>query len=85
MKPVTVYTKALCPFCVRAMSLLNQKGAEIVEISAGFDSAKRQEMVQKSGGRNTFPQIFIGDHHVGGCDDLNALERRGALDALLAD
>ncbi len=80
---VTVYTKPLCPFCVRAMSLLKKKGVEVVEISAAFDKAKREEMLARSNGARTYPQIFIGDRHVGGCDDLMALEKAGELDALL--
>ncbi|MEL7487867.1 MAG: glutaredoxin 3 [Pseudomonadota bacterium] len=83
MSEVTVYTKPLCPFCVRAMSLLKKKGANVVEISAAFDAEKRQEMLSKSNGKATYPQIFIGDTHVGGCDDLMALDRAGKLDPLL--
>ncbi len=85
MKSVTVYTKPLCPYCVRALSLLEAKGVEVTEISAGFDRAKREEMVARSNGRVTFPQIFIGDDHIGGCDDLLALERAGKLDQRLAE
>ncbi|GGY39651.1 glutaredoxin 3 [Parvularcula lutaonensis] len=84
MAKVTVYTKIMCPYCIRAMDVLRKKGAEIEEIPAAFDKAKKQEMVQRSGGRTTFPQIFIGDEHIGGCDDLLALERAGKLDAKLA-
>lgn len=83
MQTVTIYTKPLCPYCVRAMSLLKRKGAEIVEISAAFNKEKRQEMLARSNGQRTYPQIFIGDTHVGGSDDLAALERDGKLDALL--
>jgi len=83
MQQVTIYTKPLCPFCVRAMSLLSKKGVEVTEISAGFDREKREEMLAKSNGKTTFPQIFIGETHIGGCDDLMALERAGKLDALL--
>lgn len=82
MKPVTVYTRAFCPYCTRALALLERKGAIVNEIDAS-DPEKRQEMIQRSG-RWTFPQIFIGDTHVGGCDDLHALEQRGALDPMLA-
>jgi glutaredoxin 3 len=84
MRPVVVYTRACCPYCTRAISLLQRKGAPITEIDATRDATKRQEMIQRSG-RFTFPQIFVGDTHVGGCDDLHALEQRGALDPLLAD
>lgn len=83
MKPVTIYTKPLCPYCVRALSLLHKKGASVTEISAAFDDAKRAEMRTRSGGRSTYPQIFIGDQHVGGCDDLYDLERAGKLDPML--
>ncbi len=83
MKSVTVYTKPLCPYCVRAMSLLKRKGAPIIEISAAFDQEKRAEMLQRSKGAATYPQIFIGDVHVGGCDELYALEDAGKLDPLL--
>lgn len=83
MPPVTVYTRAACPYCTRALELLESKGVSVREIDATADPDKRQEMIQRSG-RFTFPQIFVGDTHVGGCDDLHALERRGGLDALLA-
>lgn len=83
MQPVTIYTKPLCPYCVRAMALLGKKGAAVTEISAAFDKEKREEMLSRSGGARTYPQIFIGDHHVGGCDELVALEKAGGLDALL--
>lgn len=85
MKPVTVYTKMFCPYCDRALALLGRKGAKVTEIKAGMDAAKRAEMVQRSGGRSTYPQIFIGDEHVGGCDDLHALDAAGRLDPLLAN
>lgn len=84
MRAVTMYTKPMCPYCVRARKLLDQKGAPVTEISAAFDAAKRAEMIARAGGRRTYPQIFIGDTHVGGCDDLHDLERAGRLDALLA-
>lgn len=83
MRPVVVYTRAYCGYCSRAMDLLRRKGAAVTEIDATGDPDKRQEMIQRSG-RFTFPQIFVGDTHIGGCDDLHALERRGALDPLLA-
>ena len=83
MLPVTIYTKPLCPYCVRAMALLKKKGALVTEISAAFDKQKREEMITRSGGARTYPQIFIGDKHVGGSDDLAALDRAGDLDALL--
>lgn len=83
MRPVTVYTRAFCPYCVRALNLLKRKGAPVTEIDATFDPGKKHEMVERSG-RWTFPQIFVGETHVGGCDDLHALEREGSLDPLLA-
>ena len=85
MAHVTIYTRPGCGYCARALSLLQQKGADFTEIHAGFDPALRQEMVQRSGGGTTFPQIFVGDRHIGGCDDMMLLERRGQLDALLTD
>jgi glutaredoxin 3 len=84
MAKVTVYTRAFCPYCVRALRLLDAKGADFVEIDAGMDASKKQEMVQRSGGARTFPQIFVGDTHIGGCDEMMALERAGKLDPLLA-
>jgi glutaredoxin 3 len=83
MAKVTIYTKYMCPYCHRAMELLKTKGAEIEEIDGASDPTVRAQMNAKSG-RNTFPQIFIGEAHVGGCDDLMALEARGGLDPLLA-
>lgn len=83
MKPVTVYTKPLCPYCVRALSLLKKKGVEVREVSAAFDAKLRAEMITRAGGRSTYPQIFIGDTHVGGSDDLHALDAAGELDPLL--
>ena len=82
MRPVTVYTRAYCPYCTRALALLERKGAPVTEIDASCPQ-KRQEMIDRSG-RWTFPQIFVGETHVGGCDDLDALEQRGGLDPLLA-
>jgi glutaredoxin 3 len=84
MAQVTIYTKPYCPYCVRALDLLDQKGVDFTEIEAAFDPEKRQEMMRRSG-RTTFPQIFVGDRHIGGCDDMMALERAGKLDALLAE
>jgi glutaredoxin 3 len=80
--PVTIYTKPFCPYCVRAMALLEKKGIKFKEIVASVDPELRKEMMDRSG-RATYPQIFIGDTHVGGCDDLHALEDRGGLDPLL--
>lgn len=83
MVPVTIYTREGCGYCVRAKALLNRKGAAFTEIDAGSDPALKAEMVQRSG-RTTFPQIFLGATHVGGCDDLYALDAEGRLDGLLA-
>ncbi|NDV14293.1 glutaredoxin 3 [Crenobacter caeni] len=85
MKPVTMYTTAVCPFCVRAKQLLKAKGVEAInEIRVDLDPAARDAMMSLTG-RRTVPQIFIGDTHVGGCDDLEALMAAGKLDVLLAD
>jgi glutaredoxin 3 len=83
MPDVTIYTKPYCPYCIRAVSLLEEKGVPFTEIEAAFDPDKRREMIQRAGGRSTFPQIFVGDRHIGGCDDMIALEREGKLDPLL--
>ncbi len=83
MAKVTIYTKPFCPYCMRALSLLEKKGADYTEIEASGDPDKRQEMIQRSG-RYTYPQIFIGEKHIGGCDDMMALENGGQLDPLLA-
>ena len=83
MTRVTMYTSPMCPYCVRAKSLLIKKGAEVEEIDVFMNSDARHEMERKSGGRRTVPQIFVGDVHVGGCDDLHALDREGKLDPLL--
>jgi glutaredoxin 3 len=80
---VTIYTRPFCGFCSRAISLLRQKGVEFTEIEAGFDPAKRQEMISRSG-RTTFPQIFVGDTHIGGCDELVALDGAGKFDPMLS-
>jgi glutaredoxin 3 len=80
---VVIYTKPGCPYCIAALSLLTRKGAGFTEIVASSDPARRSEMIEKSGGRATYPQIFIGGKHVGGSDDVHALDRRGELDALL--
>lgn len=84
MSQITIYTKPYCPYCIRAVDLLEKKGVAFTEIEAAFDPDKRREMLQRSGGRATFPQIFIGERHIGGCDDMMALERDGQLDPLLA-
>ncbi|MCP1291347.1 MULTISPECIES: glutaredoxin 3 [Chromobacterium] len=85
MKPVTMYTTAVCPYCIRAKQILSAKGvAEIKEIRIDLDPVERDKMMDLTG-RRTVPQIFIGDAHVGGCDDLVALNQAGKLDLLLAD
>ena len=83
MARVTIYTRPFCGYCARALAVLRDKRAEVDEIEAGFDPDKRREMVARSG-RQTFPQIFVGETHVGGCDELVELERAGRLDPLLA-
>lgn len=82
MAHVTIYTRPFCGYCAAALRLLKDKGAEFTEIEAGFDPALRQEMMERSG-RTTFPQIFVDGAHIGGCDDMMALESAGKLDALL--
>jgi len=84
MAKVVVYYRDLCPFCVRAIRLLRSKGADFDKINAGMNADKKREMIQRSNGGRTFPQIFIGDQHIGGCDEMMALERDGKLDAMLA-
>jgi glutaredoxin 3 len=80
---VEIYTKTFCPYCWRAKLLLESKGVEYQEIAVDFGGEVRQTMIQRASGRTTVPQIFIGEVHVGGCDDLMALERDGKLDQLL--
>jgi glutaredoxin 3 len=84
MPPVEIYTTRFCPYCSAAKSLLKQKGVAYKEIDLSQDWAQRDEMIKRANGRMTVPQIFIGPVHVGGSDDLRALERAGKLDALLA-
>lgn len=83
MVPVTIYTRQMCGYCSAAKALLDRKGVAYTEHDASFDPKLRQEMMDRSG-RTTFPQIFIGEKHVGGCDDLHALDGAGKLDAMLA-
>ncbi len=83
MKKIVIYTTKICPYCVRAKALLDRKGAKYEEISVE-DDKEREKMIIKASGRRTVPQIFIGDFHVGGCDDLHALDAQGKLDKLLA-
>lgn len=84
MKYVEIYTSPLCGFCHAAKRLLSQKNVSFTEIDVSRDPERRREMMQRANGRRTVPQIFVGEAHVGGCDDLYALERQGKLDALLA-
>ena len=84
MADVTIYTTMMCPYCYRAKELLGRKGVAFTEIDVGMDVDKRREMMARANGRHTVPQIFIGGAHVGGCDDLWALDAAGKLDALLA-
>lgn len=83
MADITIYTTQTCPYCMRAKSLLSQKGQQYTEIDVS-DNAIREKMMERAGGRRTVPQIFINNQHVGGCDDLYALNSAGKLDALLA-
>lgn len=84
MKTVEIYTSPLCGFCHAAKRLLTQKGVSFVEIDVQRSPERRQEMMTRAHGRHTVPQIFVGETHVGGCDDLYALDRAGKLDPLLA-
>ncbi len=84
MKPVEIYTTQTCPYCMAAKSLLRKKGVTYTEIDVGRDPAQRQKMTDRARGGRTVPQIFIGGTHVGGCDDLHALDHAGKLDLMLA-
>lgn len=84
MQTVEIYTSPFCGFCVAAKRLLKSKGVEFTEYNVGMNPAKRQEMMSRANGGHTVPQIFVGDNHVGGCDELHALERAGKLDPMLA-
>jgi glutaredoxin 3 len=83
MPNIIIYTKATCPYCIKAKALLTSKGAAFTEIGIEGKEDKRQEMITKAGGRTTVPQIFINGKHIGGCDDLHALDAKGGLDPLL--
>lgn len=82
VKPVKIYTTETCPYCLRAKRLLEKKNVPYEEIDVSWDDEKRMQLMQQTG-RRTVPQIFIGDQHVGGSDDLYALEQRGELDRML--
>ncbi|MFC3712211.1 glutaredoxin 3 [Sphingoaurantiacus capsulatus] len=84
MAKVEIYTKFLCPYCTRAKSLLQSKGVEFTEYDITMGGPKREEMLSRAPGRSTVPQVFIDDKHIGGSDDLAALDRAGGLDPLLA-
>lgn len=83
MPEIEIYTQPWCPFCERAVHILSTKGVEFTEINAPHGSAERVQARERSGGRTTVPQIFVGGRHVGGCDDLVALDRAGKLNAML--
>ncbi len=84
MAQIELYTKAFCPFCARAKALLKAKGADFDETDISMNPGARDTMMQRSGGRSTVPQIFIGGQHIGGSDELSALDARGGLDPMLA-
>ena len=84
MPPIVIYTKSWCPYCHEAKALLRSKGALFEEIGVDGDRAGQAAMAVRAGGRSTVPQIFIGEQHVGGCDELHDLEAAGELDELLA-
>lgn len=84
MADVTIYTTMTCPYCRRAKALLSDKGVAFKEIDVGQNAALRDAMTERAHGSYTVPQIFVGDTHVGGCDELYALDRAGKLDPLLA-
>jgi len=83
MAKVEVYSTRVCPYCVRAKQLFQRKGVAYTDIMVDGDDALREAMMHRAGGRRTVPQIFINDQHIGGCDDLYALDRQGGLDPLL--
>ncbi|GAB57226.1 glutaredoxin 3 [Rheinheimera nanhaiensis] len=83
MSQVTIYTKAYCPYCVRAKSVLDNKGVSYTELRIDEQPELRPQMIERAGGRSTVPQIFIGERHIGGCDDMLALDASGQLDPLL--
>ncbi|MGL5080855.1 MAG: glutaredoxin 3 [Microcoleaceae cyanobacterium] len=81
---IEIYTWSTCPFCIRAKALLNQKGVSFTEYVIDGDENAREKMAQRANGRRSVPQVFIDDHHIGGCDDLYDLNAQGKLDPLLA-
>ena len=84
MVDITIYTRMMCGYCTAAKRLLDRKGVSYNELDASFSPELRQEMIQRAHGRTTFPQIFIGERHVGGCDDLYDIDETGQLDRMLA-
>ncbi len=83
MTEVVMYSTSWCPYCTRARLLLKEKGVPFTEIDIEREPGRRAEMIERAGGRTSVPQIFAGDRHLGGCDDIHALEAQGRLDALL--
>ena len=83
MAEIEVYTTPICPYCLSAKDLLRRKGVAFLEINVAGEPQRRAEMIARANGRTTVPQIFVGDKHVGGCDDLYALDEAGELDRLL--
>jgi len=83
MAKIEIYTSPFCGYCARAKQLLKRKGVEFTEFDVSMDDAKRQDMMKRAGGRTSVPQIFIDGKHIGGCDDLHALDSQGGLDPLL--
>jgi glutaredoxin 3 len=81
---IEIYTWSRCPFCIRAKDLLDRKSVDYTEYCIDGDETARDQMAERSNGRRSLPQIFINDHHIGGCDDLHGLERQGKLNELLA-
>lgn len=84
MKSVTIYTSPMCPYCWRAVGLLKKKKVSFKEINVGMNAKHRAEMIDRANGGTSVPQIFIGEQHIGGCDEMMALERAGKLDSMLA-
>jgi glutaredoxin 3 len=82
---VEIYTKTFCPYCWRAKHLLDSKGVDYVEVSVDFCGESKARMIERANGRRTVPQIFVAGQHIGGCDDLMALERAGKLDQIIAE
>jgi len=83
MASIDIYTSKICPYCIKAKNLLESKGVDYQELRTDKDAKLAEEVAKRSGGQRTVPQIFIDGNHVGGCDDLYALDREGALDSLL--